>query len=66
MLPHACSFNILLNDNFVKLQFRKLSAAELVSCNETQASEAERIEACRSNYPACEARRGTIPRSGGL
>jgi hypothetical protein len=37
---------------FVKLQFRKCSASELVSCNETQVSETECTEACRSNYPA--------------
>ena len=36
----------------VKLQFRKRSTAELASCNETQVSETECAETCRSNYPA--------------
>ena len=36
----------------MKLQLRKRSATELVCCNETQASETECSEACRSNYPA--------------
>ena len=39
--------------------------SELVSCNETQTSETKCRDVCWSNYPACEAKRGTIPRSGG-
>src|SRR5664280_1514409 len=43
----------------LKIQLRKRSnlkvicdAAELISCNETQTSETECAEVCRSNYPA--------------
>jgi hypothetical protein len=35
----------------LKLQFRKRSIAELVSCNETETSKAKRIEVFKSNYP---------------
>jgi len=33
----------------MKLQFRKRSVTELVSCNETQVSETECTEDCKSN-----------------
>ncbi len=35
----------------MRLQFRKQSASELVSCNETQTLKVRRIKVCKSNYP---------------
>ena len=56
----------------MRLKLQKHSVLKFVSRiipqsggNESQASETKCTEACRTNYPACEAKRGTIPRSGG-
>ena len=40
----------------MKLRYYKRSAVISVSCNESQVSEAKRVETCWTNYPTCEAK----------
>jgi hypothetical protein len=40
----------------MKLRYYKRSAVISVSCNESQVSEAKRVENCWTNYPTCEAK----------